>query len=52
MTWTGDISGHGWTRNDDIEADRLTDAVVIDGETFSVGSYERGGRLTSVLLPL
>ena len=52
ITWSGDKAGEHWSLTERVAADRLTDVVVIDGEPFGVGSLERGGKLTPVLLPL
>lgn len=52
ITWTGDARGHQWTLNERVAADRLNDAVIVDGRPFGVGSLERGGKLTPVLIPL
>jgi hypothetical protein len=52
IKWTGDIGGHEWTLDERVAADRLTDVVVVEGKPFGVGSLQRGGRLTPVLIPL
>ena len=52
IAWRSDASATSWTLDERIAADRLTDALVIDGRPFGVGSLERGGKLTPVLVPL
>lgn len=52
ITWSGDGDGQRWTLNERVAADRLNDAVIVGGRPFGVGSLERGGKLTPVLIPL
>ena len=52
IMWTGDPPGHHWSLNERVAADRLTDVVVVKGRPFGVGSLERAGQLTPVLIPL
>ena len=52
IAWRSDASAENWALDERIAADRLTGVITLDGDPFGVGSLERGGKLTSVLVPL